>query len=524
MVNVSGLALAISTAILILLWLEDELSIDRFHYNGNRIYRVMTDQQYSDGKRSIGSYTTYPLADALLKDVPEIEKVVRVSRREGILVETEDDKFIEELVFTDADFFNLFSFPVIRGNKEVLFDDPYSVVLSETTAKKYFGIQDALGKTIRIKSWIIDHDFIVTGVIEDAGQYSTIKYDLLLPANILEMHVDWMKSWGTTSLRTYLLIPRNTPKENIDVKIKDLATKYHTWQYEMFLQPFEDGYLYNHFEGSREASGRILYVRLFAIVAVVILLIGCINFVNLATAHSATRAREIGVRKVLGAVKPVLIQQFMAEALLVAALAMLLALLLAQLVLPSFNSFVDKEISIPYLNPYFYLGLFLLFLVTGFASGIYPAFFLSRFNPLKTLKSGFYLKGEGAWLRKGLVIFQFTISTILIVVTLVLFRQLQYINNKNLGFSKENVVYFSLQAGMYRQQQAFENDLTMQRGISSFTFSGQNPMTVYHSSGDPEWEGKDPATRLIFPFIDCGYGFLETLGIQWKKGGIFQGR
>lgn len=517
--NLSGLTIGLTTSMLIMLWVVDELNYDRFHQQGDQLYRVMENQTYS-GQMFTFAATPGLLAEALETEIPEITQATRTTWGDKKQFTVGDKIIKEEGLYADNAFFQMFTFPFIEGDPATALDDVSSIVISETLANKYFDSpQAALNKVIRIDN---KKDYQVTGVFEDVPKNSSLQFDFVLPFEVYYQENEWLHEWDNNGILTFVMLQEQASPETVNAKIKDFIKKRHEASVvDLFIQSFPDAYLHSEFKEGKLVGGRIIFIKIFMIVAAFILLIACINFMNLATARSAQRAREVGVRKVVGAGKSSLIKQFLGESVLLALIATLLAIILVELLLPGFNQLTEKHLTVPFGNPVFILIIVGVILFTGLLAGLYPAFFLSSFNSVKILKGTFKLGNKGNVLRQGLVVFQFVLSMILIGATIVVYQQIQYIKNKDLGVQRENLVFFPATPGIQDHFDTYKTALLNQPGIQSVTLSSQNPLSVGSSSQGLEWDGKSPDTQILFQVIQADYDFLATAGIQLAAGRDF---
>ena len=518
LINIFGLALGMTCSILIMLWLKDELKRDRFHVNDQRLYRVMENQYYSG---DISTFASSPgiLAENIVKDIPEIVMASQMLWEEEPLF-TVNDKFDKEKGrYVQKDFLRMFSFKLAKGDAATALARPDAVVLSKKLADKYFKDQDPIGKMIKIDS---RDNVIVTGVLEEVPELSSLKFDFLMSYDLWFKRNDWAKEWGNNGPRCYVLLAPNASIDKVNAKIKGyIKTKNKESNVDLFLQNYGESYLYSDWKNGKQNGGRIENVKIFTIVAIVILFIACINFMNLATARSLRRAREIGVRKVVGAGKRQLVAQFIGESMFVSLLAILVSLLLVVLILPAFNSFTDKHISINFGDPVFLLILFGLTIVTGIISGSYPALFMSTLRPIVVLKGILKFKAGATYFRKGLVVFQFALSIILILWMIVVFRQIAYIHNKDLGFSKENLLYMPLEGQLGKNFLTFKDELLKQPGILNVTSAQSSPLEVGSSTQGVRWPGKDTTKLILFSNNPITYDYVKTMGIELKGGRDF---
>ncbi len=524
LINVSGLALGMTCSILILLWVKDEMSTNRFHADIDNLYRVMEVQSYPGADDLTTDANPGPLAEALEQELPEVKHAVRSTTWEWKQLFAYNDKVLKVSGrYTDPEFFEIFSFPLLQGNAAQVLKQPNSVVISETVANQFFDSPEAaMGKMFKIDN---SKSYKVTGVMQDVPKNSTLRFDYVMPLEdwINSPGGSWLKDWGNNGIRTYLQLQPGTDIAAFNEKIKPIVKKHNEKSnIDLFVQPISDMYLYGEFRnGSQVGSGNIEDVRLFSVVAVFILIIACINFMNLATARSAKRAKEVGVRKAIGANKSALIYQFMTESVLVAFLALFVSVNLAGILLPHFNELTGKFISIDLSDPMLLLLLLGVAVLTGLLSGSYPAFFLSSFDPAVVLKGTAKLSKRVSVFRKGLVVFQFMLSALLIISTLVVYLQLHYIRTKNIGLDRENLMYVPLEGELQSRYEVVKRELEAIPGIMSVSSANQNPMMVGNSTGSVEWKGKDPNASILFSVMTVDYDFLETMGITLKEGRDF---
>jgi len=518
-INILGLALGMACSLLIFLWIGDELAVNAHHANGRYLYQVMERQLY-DGKVEAADATPGLLAVELKKSFPEVVHAVSFSRAETHTFEVKNQLNKEKGGFAGPDWFRMFSVPLLEGRPETALNTPLSLVISRQLALRYFGSpQAALGQTIRVDN---QADYQVTAVFEDLPRNAPEPYDYLLNWEAFLSQNEWAKDWGNNALRTYIQLRPDAKAAVLNEKMKSFLHTYNprlqkgSFDIELFLHAYEDAYLYSGFKNGYPDGGRIEYVRLMGIIAAFILLIACINFLNLTTARSAKRAKEVGVRKVVGAVRSLLIGQFMGEALLLTGIALLLAFGLVWLLLPAFNTLTQKYLVIPFSQPSFWLTLLGITLFTGLAAGSYPALLLSSLNPIRVLKGPVRLGSGAKRFRQGLVVFQFMLSTLLIIATIVVYRQLEYVQTKNLGYDRENVIYLTAEGALASQYATFKSELLRQPGIQSLTYMDGTPTQPFGSTGSVKWPGKDPALSIQFQFSRVDYDFAKTLRVHLK--------
>lgn len=479
-INIFGLALGLAATLLITLWISDELSYDRFHENGKNIYRVSVE--FRSGEMSNRSNVSPAvLLPSMLKDVPELESGVRLfnpSSFRPMTIAYQDNVFQEtQVLFADSSFFKIFSFKLLQGDPDKVLAQANSIVLTEKAAKKYFGKEDPINKTLLINA---AREYLVTGIVENAPANSHIQFEFLASFHTLQAAAE--TSWGSANYQTYVLAHQGSAQRDIETKIADVFQSLTApfaasagFSVSPILVPLYDMYL----NSDVDTYSDMRYVYIFSAIALLILIIACINYVNLATARAAARAKEVGVRKVMGAFRNQLIGQFLSESVLITLTATLLALLAVQFLLPIFNTVTGKLFVTSDILSVKFLGasLAVLVIVSLFA-GLYPAFIISKFNPAKVLKGNFKSSSEGVVLRKALVIFQFVISAVLIVSTVVVIQQLDFIQNKKLGYDKENIIRVPYDAKTNEIYSGLYAELTRQNFVNEVARAGESPVTI----------------------------------------------
>jgi len=522
-INISGLAIGLTACMLIVLWVVDEWSFDRFNTNANRIYRVYRDEAATQ-ESSTSVLTPPPMAAALKKDFPEIIKATRFGWWRKCLV-TYKDKSFNEPGFrnVDPDFFDMFSFTLMKGDPETVFENPYSVVLTEKTADKYFGEDDPIGKILTVNNTF---DIIVTGIIDNESLNSSLEFDLLSPFEIIlkefigEKH---RENWGFNSFATFVMLEPSASPENLNQKLTGYLKEYYDEDTDkLVLQPLTDIHLFSNLGHDLDNRGDIKYVWIFSTLAVLVLLIACINFMNLTTARSANRAKEVGLRRVVGANRPQLIRQFFCESILMAFFALVIALFLMEFLLPLFNTLSGKQLASAWRNnPTLLLGFIGLALLTGISSGSYPALFLSSFQPVRILKGTMSSSGINPLFRKALVIFQFSLSVFLIIGTLIISRQLSYIKNIDLGFNREHIIHLSIHGELHGKYGAIRERFLQNPDVLHVTASMTLPIDIQGSPGTPMWEGRPPDAKMEIKADFVDYDYIETFEIPLVEGRSF---
>jgi len=518
LINIFGLALGMTCSLVIMLWLNDEMKKDKFHQNGKRIYRVMENQFYS-GNVSTFDATPGILAENIVKDIPDIQMASQMLWEEEPLFTVDNTYDKEKGRYVEKDFLRMFSFKLTKGDPVTALARPDAVVISKKLADKYFKGLDPVGKMIRIDN---TDNVIVTGVLDEIPKSSSLTFDFLMSFEQWRKKNDWAKDWGNNGPRCYVMLAPNTSVDKVNAKIKNyIKTKNKESNVNLFLQNYGESYLYSDWENGKQNGGRIEYVKIFSIVGIIILIIACINFMNLATARSLRRAREIGVRKVVGAGKRQLIGQFIGESLFVSFLAICISLVIVMLLLPSFNTLTEKHLSLDFTDPSFLLLLLGLVLVTGIISGSYPALFMSSLKPIIVLKGLLKFKPGATYFRKALVVFQFALSIILILGMIVIYRQIDFIHNKNLGFAKEDLLYMPLEGELQKTYPTFKEQLLKQPGIKYVSSAQSNPLEVGSSTSGVRWPGKDTTKLILFSSNPITYDYIKTMGIQLVEGRDF---
>jgi len=525
-INISGLALGLTCSLLIILWIQDEQSVDGFHKNGKLLYQVY-ERNYYDGKVEASYPTQGLLAEELKKLIPEIEYAsgFEYASAPGTLSTFEANNKVNKMagLYAGADFFSMFSYPLLQGTAQSALNSPGGLAISKKMAENFFGsAEKAIGQLIRFEN---KDELKVTAVFENIPTNSSQQFDFLRTWHDFVKENNWVHNWGNTDPSTFVQLRRNADPLKVESKIKDFIDRYrqkdNSFRAELAIQPYPEKYLHSSFKNGYVDGGRIEYVNLFMIVAVFILLIACINFMNLATAQSAKRAKEVGLRKVVGAARSSLVKQFIGEALLLTLFSVVLAIVLSATLLPAFNNLTGKQLSIPFTQPLFWLSIIALMIITGFVAGSYPALFLSSLNPAKVLKSGLKFGAGNIFLRKGLVVFQFTLSIILIVGMIVTYRQMNYIQAKNLGYDRDNLLYIPIEGELANKYTLFKQQASEIPGILDISKMRNSPTVIEHHTGSISWPGKDPNLTVSFADGVVGYDFVKTMKLQLKEGRDF---
>ncbi|MEM9830385.1 MAG: ABC transporter permease [Bacteroidota bacterium] len=524
-INVTGLAIGLAAGLLITLYVLDELSYDRFHERADRIYRVTTETNFN-GNLSGSASTNYHVGEVIDDEIPEIATTLRVHQQGSRTVKIDDDLYTPQTLAVDSNFFDFFTFPLVEGNPATALDNPSSVILTEELARELFGRSSyVLGKTLTMGEEV----YRVTGVAENPPTNAHFHFEMLKQFKPrVGSRINWGNVNGTVS--TYFLLAENASVEQVPAKIKELGIKYNSklaeaiklgvFDVNFAAQPLTDIHLHSNLEMELEGNSDIRYVYIFSIIALFVLIIAGVNYVNLSTARSADRAKEVGVRKTLGAVRQPLIAQFLTESLLVSLTATLLGLGLAELLRRPFNQLANKTLSLNLLdNPTLGIAVLAVGLAVGIVAGLYPAFYLTRFQPIQTLRGSIKRGQKGKNFRNALVVFQFATSIALIVCTAVVYQQLQYMQNKKLGYNQENVVI--LGNAVQSSFDAFINELNAYPQVRSVTASSQSPHMITNSQGGLQVRGQDENQIYELNWLSVNHDFLPTFDISLKEGRNF---
>jgi predicted permease len=507
-INIMGLAVGMACCILILLWVQDELNYDKFHENYSDLYRTIPELQGT-------KFSSNPLALAAVfkEQYPEVRKITRFCSRYW-LMKYGDRVHNERGALVDDDFLNIFTFPLIEGAPETVLASRDSIVLTERAAAKYFGEQDPIGKSLLINN---DINLIVTGILKDVPRNSHLQFDFLAPMKLMGERGEI--SWSYEA-RTYALLDKNVSLQDFSEKISGFVMEHDkrtNQKVVLHIQPLSKVHLY-----SLNGTDPILYIYIFLTIAIAILIIACINFVNLTTARSNTRAKEIGMRKVVGAEKADIIRQFIGESVTLSTLALLVAIGLVYLILPAFNNLAAKQLTLDVTGDVPTLFLLLgIILFTGLASGSYPAFMLSSFKPVNILRRGKLQSGSGGFvLRRILVVSQFTATIVLIIGTIVMYKQLDYIRNKDIGLDRDHVLAISMNSELRKAYRAFKNEIKQNPNVINVTAARRIPTNIGHIN-PVYWEGKGPEDYVTMTDASVDYDYFETLGMQIIQGRSF---
>ena len=517
-INIFGLAIGLCCSLLILLWVQDELSYDKFHKNAVNLYRVEQNQFYG-GQPYHVNVTPYPSGPVWKEKIPEILDATRYAWCGGLSFRHGDRTFFEnDVQGVDPAFFTMFDYPLRGGNRQTVMNDPYSVVINEATATKYFSDENPVGQVLLVDN---QYELTVTAVLQKNRLSSILDPVILVNMELLKVLGRYDDNWGSNYVGTYVLLSDNADLDEVNRKIMEVTYQNHEPSETVYMAaPLTGIHLHGYFGYDKEPIG-VVYVYVFSIIAGFVLLIACVNFMNLATARSAIRAREIGLRKVVGACRKNIIFQFIGESILLAFVATLFALLFVILLLPMFNQIAGKEIDWRSLfQMRFLLGTLTITVIAGIVSGSYPALFLSGFQPVKVLK-GNLQHGRSQILRKVLVVFQFTMSIILIISTLIIYKQLKFMRTKDLGFDEEQVIAISLGGNIGKSYESLRQELIRIPEVLGVSASSHRPTNIGSNSSGVDWDGKDPEMKIVVGLSSVDFDYIETMKIQMREGRAF---
>ena len=515
-INIIGLALGIACCIFIFVWVHDELSFDSYNTNLENLYRVEQEFNYN-GESFHVNVTPTGAAQQFKDNIPEVINACRVNKGE-ILLGYNGIKFYESnAVAIDSTFLEMFTIDFIRGDKHTALDQPFNIIISDVIAQKYFGNEDPIGKTLTISS---KYDFVVTGVFAEFPHNVSVSFDIAVPFEFSKNAFPYYERGNY--LLTYLQLVPGVDITSINQKITDVVHKFDSRaRHDVIAAPLADQHLYSYF-GFGKPTGAIRYIYMFSIIAIFVLLIACINFMNLATARSANRAKEIGIRKVVGARRKGLINQFYIESLLISVIATAFSIIIVVLLMDQFNEITGKDISLSiFNNGYLITGIIAITLITGLASGSYPAVFLSAFKPASVLSGPKHKGSKNANFRKVLVIIQFTLSVFLIIATMVVYNQMLFIKSKDLGYDKENLIYMEMRGDLTNSYQSIKNKFRNIPGVIGVSAASHSPYRITSNAAGADWDGRDPDKRVLVNMNYVDYNFCKTMGIELVEGRDF---
>ena len=517
-INLIGLTAGLVCTLLIYLWVMDELSMDQFHTKNDRLFRVMEHQQYADHVMTTWS-TPGLLAETLKEEFPEIEHSATITWVNSNTLSIDELNIKADGFYVGPDFFQLFSYELLDGDASQVLADKKNIVISKSLAEQLFETsENAVGKVVEYEH---SKEFIVSGVFEGTPRNSSYQFDFVLSFEAFKDENNWVLSWGSNGPGTIVTLIEGADDKVVSEKIADFVkSKNEGSNVTLFLRHYSDLYLNGRYENGKEAGGRIEYVQLFSLIAIFILVIACINFMNLSTARASRRTKEVGIKKAVGAKQWGLILQYLSESLFITFFSMLLALFFIWLFLPQFNEITDKQITLS-IDGVMLASLFGVLVFTGLLAGSYPALYLSGFNTVSILKGN--LKGSlgELWARRGLVVFQFTLSVILIVSVIVIYQQIQFVQSKSLGYKNDHVIYFGIEGRVENNMETFINELSNIAGVESASSVGHNLIGRQNNTSGLDWPGMNEEDNILFENIRVNYDFIETMGMQMLEGRSF---
>jgi ABC-type antimicrobial peptide transport system permease subunit len=521
-INIGGLAIGMAVSFMLLLYVYNEFSFDKFNTNSDRLYEVLRNQP-SNGELMTGTATPIPLAPALIKDFPELDKVARTNGGYNVLINFKTQGLKLRTMAADPAFLDMFSFDFLYGNKKTALTDPSGIVLTESGAKALFGRMNPVGQVIKMNN---KYPMKVSAVLKDNPANSSFNFKALISWQTLEAEQSYVRTsgWGNYSFTTYVMLKPGISPASVNSKIKYIVKRYDPINKEntMFLYPFVRLHLYSDFKNGINTGGRIDSVKLFLFLAIGILIIACINFMNLSTARSERRAREVGVRKAVGARRLALVQQFMGESLLMAFLSFLLALVLINLLIPYFNDIIDLNLKVPYGNIWAWAGALAVTIFTGLVAGSYPALFLSSFNPVKVLKGRIMATKATIRPRQALVVLQFTFAVCLILSSIFIYKQISYIKSRPVGYNRNGLIELPAEGAMYRRFENFRRDAINAGAITDGALTSMSIANNYSSTWGITWQGQLPGEdKLPIDQLVGTYHMVATFGLKLTEGRDF---
>ena len=521
--NLLGLTIGITCTILISLWVQDELAYDKFHSNYSSIYKLYANRDFNN-QIFTDENMVLPLASTIEKQIPQIKNAVVTTHRQPHILTYGENKLKKEGYTVSERFFDMFSWKFIHGTPATALPDAYAIVLTQSAAKALFGNDDPVNKIIKVDN---EYDAKVTAIVADVPGNSTFQFDFI---NAFNYNNDFLKqamtNWQNSSWDVFVQVNPGTNMALLEKSINDIKYQHDEGDKRIstyFTFPMNKWRLQSEFKDGKNTGGMIEYVRLFSIIAIIILLIACVNFMNLSTARSEKRAREVGVRKTLGSGKRQLIFQFFSESIILASIAFVLSVLAVYLLLPFFNDLVDKHLSLNIAQPLFWIAAIALILFTGIVAGSYPALYLSSFNPVKVLKGTFLAGKKSVLPRHILVVGQFAISILLISATIIIYQQIQHIKNRDMGYDPNNLIMIPATEDTQKNYAAIRDEL-MRTGVVSMVNRSFSPITdIWWKAPAPDWDGKPAGGELIVARMATDIGYTKTMGVKIIEGKDFSG-
>lgn len=529
-INIAGLAMGMAVALLIGLWIQDELTYNRYHKNYDRLAQVWQHNIYNGVKQSQMANPAVMAEEIRNSFGGDFKYVIQSSWNFGRILAVGDKKFNKSGMYWEPEVIDMFSINLLQGDPELALKEPYSIILSESVAKTFFGDSNAIGQMMRVNN---RNDVKVTGVYEDLPHSSRFReMGFIMPWSLYLIENEWIKNmddpWDSNFTQTWAQLAENADFGQVSAKIINVkfnrlrSDNERKYKPEVFLHPMSKWHLYSEFKEGKNVGGRIEFVWMFGVIGVFVLLLACINFMNLSTARSEKRAKEVGIRKSVGSMRSQLINQFFCESVVVALLAFIVAIGLVYVALPQFNQVADKRLALLWSSPQFWLAGIGFSLVTGIIAGSYPALYLSSFQPVKVLKGTFRVGRSASIPRQVLVVLQFTVSVTLIICTMVVFRQIEFAKDRPIGYDRNGLINVYLQTNdIHDHFEVVRNELITQGAIVEMTEAGSPTTQVWNSNGGFTWRGKDPAIAVDFPNNAVTHEFGKTVGWQFVDGRDF---
>jgi ABC-type antimicrobial peptide transport system permease subunit len=521
--NILGFSIGLSCAILLALNIICDLNYDKFHTNLQNLYSVNYWLQTNSDEGYTRSEHSASLGPRLKEEMPEVVGFTRI-RYTQYLFKAEDKSFVESGIYADNSLFTLFSFPLLQGDKKKVLSDQNSIVISERMAKKFFKTTSCIGKVLIIKYNEWTESYQISGILKDVPEQSSIKFDFIIPFSKYLAEDNTASELYSNSCTTWLLLRPGSDIKSVSHKMVNLLASNKILQDKnFFFIPLKDKYLFNYIKGKRSFVSSVLDVIIFSAIAILIMLIACFNFMNLGIAFAAKRYNEAGIRKVIGSSPKHILFQFIGESVLLSLISLGIAILIVLWILPAFNEFspINRELTIPFGNARFMTILLGTVVLTGLLSGLYPGILLSSVNAIEILKRNLSLKAGMNFFRQGLIVFQFAISVLFITCTIIIWKQSQYIQSKDPGINKDNIVFFENHDNISKHQALFKSELLSQPQITSVCYSNSKPLDAVWGSAKVEWTGKDPSSEVIFPVINTDFDYMKTLEPELIQGRFF---
>ena len=521
--NLLGLTIGITCTIFILLWVQDELAYDKFHKNFDNIHKIIANRNFNN-QIFTDPNMVLPLAKTIESEIPQVKNATMITYPQARIFSYGDMKLKKEGYTVNEKFFKVFTWKFIEGNAATAINDPSSIVLTQSMAKAFFGNDNAINKILKIDN---DREAKVTAIVEDVPGNSTLRFDYIVPFNYSDEGVKQsMANWTNSSWAVYIQTAAGTNMQELDKKITQLKLSHDESDKKIstyFTFPMKKWRLYSDFKDGKNTGGMIEYVRMFSIIAIIILLIACINFMNLSTARSERRAKEVGIRKTLGSGKKQLRIQFFFESLILAFIAFIFSIAAVYLLMPSFNNLVNKHLTLDLTKPIFWIAAIAIITLTGVIAGSYPALYLSSFNPVKVLKGTFLAGKKAALPRHILVVSQFIISILLISATIIVYQQIQHIKNRDIGYDPNNLIMIPATPDIQKNFAVIKQELLKTGAINSVTRTFSPITNIWWKSPAPDWDGKPANADILFAGMNTDIDFTKTMGIKMLQGKDFSG-